>query len=382
VSFYTNLFLATGTGSALDYWNSQSYGNVSLANSIVTPYWQNTGQTQAWHLSQGRATNIQTCVNSVQNAYNFSSFYNFVAIYNFKIDEGATGVTIGGRGVTGVIIDRDSPETGLLHEMGHGFGLPHSFNDQGIEYGDPYDLMSAMNVDSYGGNYCVPPGSWYGCDNGPGLNAFTRAQLGWLPVQRQMWWSASAGTRTTANVTLAARNESPGALPQILYVPASPTFMYTVEWADADNYDQGISQNTLLIHKINSGDQRTFLVTSSGGTQTAPGNPFYDNASGVHIALTGTQGTPATATVQVTACTPFTCSDLGAQCGSIGDGCGGTLSCGTCATGNSCSLNMCCHNGTSWSTVTNSCSAHPLVCKSGFGDCGGYCCKCGPDQPC
>ena len=41
----------------------------------------------------------------------------------------------------------------------------------------------------------------------------------------------------TETVTLAARNEPPGALPQVLYIPASSTAMYTVEWIDADNYD-------------------------------------------------------------------------------------------------------------------------------------------------
>ncbi len=35
-------------------------------------------------------------------------------------------------------------------------------------------------------------------------------------------------------------------------------------------------------------------------------------------------------------CTPLTCAMLGSNCGTIGDGCGGTLSCGTCATGMSC----------------------------------------------
>ena len=35
-------------------------------------------------------------------------------------------------------------------------------------------------------------------------------------------------------------------------------------------------------------------------------------------------------------CTKKTCSDLGAQCGSASDGCGGSLSCGTCGTGSAC----------------------------------------------
>jgi hypothetical protein len=40
-------------------------------------------------------------------------------------------------------------------------------------------------------------------------------------------------------------------------------------------------------------------------------------------------------------CVPKTCAQLGAQCGSIGNGCGGTLSCGSCAAGHTCSANKC-----------------------------------------
>lgn len=35
-------------------------------------------------------------------------------------------------------------------------------------------------------------------------------------------------------------------------------------------------------------------------------------------------------------CTPQTCGGLGAVCGSLADGCGGTLSCGSCSTGQEC----------------------------------------------
>jgi hypothetical protein len=35
-------------------------------------------------------------------------------------------------------------------------------------------------------------------------------------------------------------------------------------------------------------------------------------------------------------CVPTTCAELGKNCGSVSDGCGGTLSCGTCATGSTC----------------------------------------------
>src|SRR5215470_17134240 len=40
-------------------------------------------------------------------------------------------------------------------------------------------------------------------------------------------------------------------------------------------------------------------------------------------------------------CTPKTCSQVGATCGMVSDGCGGVLSCGTCPTGQTCTGNKC-----------------------------------------
>jgi len=40
-------------------------------------------------------------------------------------------------------------------------------------------------------------------------------------------------------------------------------------------------------------------------------------------------------------CTPKTCSQLGFNCGTADDGCGGTLNCGTCPVGETCQNNIC-----------------------------------------
>lgn len=41
------------------------------------------------------------------------------------------------------------------------------------------------------------------------------------------------------------------------------------------------------------------------------------------------------------ACDPLQCADLGATCGDVGDGCGGTLHCGSCGPGLGCRANTC-----------------------------------------
>jgi len=52
-------------------------------------------------------------------------------------------------------------------------------------------------------------------------------------------------------------------------------------------------------------------------------------------------------------CTPTTCSALGASCGVPSDGCGGTLSCGTCATGKTCNASYQCVTPTNAAPVVN-----------------------------
>jgi hypothetical protein len=82
----------------------------------------------------------------------------------------------------------------------------------------------------------------------------------------------------------------------------------------------------------------------------------------------------------VCGCTPAQCGPT--DCGAIADGCGATLHCGSCGTGQTCSMNHCCPVGTGWDVDREQCVTHPIDCKPPLGDCGGYCCKCGPGNPC
>lgn len=59
-------------------------------------------------------------------------------------------------------------------------------------------------------------------------------------------------------------------------------------------------------------------------------------------------------------CVPQTCAELGAQCGTHDDGCGGTVRCGSCASGEVCSSGACIHD-----VCAGGCSAaHCLTCTS------------------
>jgi antitoxin (DNA-binding transcriptional repressor) of toxin-antitoxin stability system len=73
----------------------------------------------------------------------------------------------------------------------------------------------------------------------------------------------------------------------------------------------------------------TFTITTS---TLATGTTTSDLIAGGGI---GSAGATLTVTPTV-ACTPQTCAQLGKTCGSVPNGCGGTLSCGTCGAGTTC----------------------------------------------
>jgi len=77
-------------------------------------------------------------------------------------------------------------------------------------------------------------------------------------------------------------------------------------------------------------------------------------------------------------CAPATCQALGKNCGTIADGCGGSLDCGTCAAGLLCSANVCvaCAPATC-ATLGRACGAASDGC-GGTLECGG----CPPGQAC
>ena len=77
------------------------------------------------------------------------------------------------------------------------------------------------------------------------------------------------------------------------------------------------------------------------------------------------------------ACIPTTCDMAGANCGTIEDGCGNSLECGTCGVGNVCTDNIC-------TCVPTSCEAAGAMCGTIDDGCGGVlnCGGCASGEQC
>jgi hypothetical protein len=78
------------------------------------------------------------------------------------------------------------------------------------------------------------------------------------------------------------------------------------------------------------------LPDGCGGTmRCSTNNSSRCQNSGLNSQCGGNNG-PGRCSLPLSTCVPTTCVGLGFQCGQFSDGCGGTLSCGTCGTGQAC----------------------------------------------
>uniref|UniRef100_A0A914MCL8 Uncharacterized protein n=1 Tax=Meloidogyne incognita TaxID=6306 RepID=A0A914MCL8_MELIC len=114
----------------------------------------------------------------------------------------------------------------LTHEMVHSFFIGHSYSDRKIrvfpyassgEYDDRYDLMSTANAYMYHSNFGM---------SGPGLNGPHLDYLGWLPMDRMLYFGRTRGWL----------------LIMLPYDRDDPNNYYTIELRTPHNFDRGIEQ--------------------------------------------------------------------------------------------------------------------------------------------
>jgi hypothetical protein len=132
------------------------------------------------------------------------------------------------------------------------------------------------------------------------------------------------------------------------------------------------SQNGTLIATCNApvtSGWQTWTTVSCNATATTGTVGLYLVSHKNPQPYSGQNGLPSVEWIKLVSnsCTPTTCSAQGENCGSIPDGCGGTLTCGSCGSGQTCTNNVC------TSTCTpKTCSSKPVVnCGSMPDGCGG-----------
>ncbi|WP_091544238.1 hypothetical protein [Modestobacter sp. DSM 44400] len=143
---YEALFTRSGAGGVVDYWQQVTYGTLDLTGSRVfgwLPMSHGTAEIAeiadltfpgdrarlaAWGREAAHVAGID-----------LTPYRSVLVVQNRGPDHGATA----SGDVVIVHTDPGLCEFGFIcHEMGRGFGLPHSYAHPDIGYGDGWDLMS------------------------------------------------------------------------------------------------------------------------------------------------------------------------------------------------------------------------------------------------
>jgi hypothetical protein len=171
------------------------------------------------------------------------------------------------------------------HEMGHGFGLPHSSGPYNATYDSRWDVMS----DVWGN--CPPDDATYGCV-GTHTISYHKDLLGWIPSNRR--YIAALGTSQTITLEPLDQISSSGYMIARIPLPGSSTKFYTVETRQLAGYDAKLPGHAVIIHLVDTdrGDRDAQVVDpdandnpDDAGAMWLPGESFVDSANGISVAI-------------------------------------------------------------------------------------------------
>ncbi|WP_440604605.1 hypothetical protein [Bacillus sp. GB_SG_008] len=294
--FFKDLFVNPGTGGMFDYWHDVSYGTIDLTGSKVydnggawyqLPYTlafdkSRTGPqpVQRWNRINDAINAVRDSIVSEENNPNALLNYNgIIIILNAQVDSGSIigpqmpSVPVGThRGVKFglVVLDPGAwTNSWASHEMGHGYGLNHSYNiDTGV-YGDGWDIMSAF---TFGGASATFNDRRFGT-SGPGLNAPGHVFLGWNGNEYASVNLNTINPGEFKRIILAPLNQSvPSGANSFALVSTGDT-TYTVEYRNSLGWDQAITK-AVLIHQIRNDDTGLLLKGTHGKEALKAGDEF------------------------------------------------------------------------------------------------------------
>ncbi len=260
LSFFQGMYADTYPGLG-HYWREQSFNKINLLGSGAVG-WFVLPKPRSFYiydmngdgsLDADLSRLADDCTGVADAAVHFPDYKGVNLMFNANLDCCAWG---GGR-----YLNRDGqnryysmtwePPWGyanigvMAHEMGHGFGLPHSSGNYGEVYDNQWDVMSGATA---GCNRPQGRDSVYGC-LGQHTISHHKNLLGWItPTLIYTVTPASRVTLTLENLaTTTNSNYLMVKLPQ-----GSPTRFKTIEARKLTGYDSSLPGAAVIVHDVDT----------------------------------------------------------------------------------------------------------------------------------
>ena len=298
-AFFEGMYADTEPG--LDhYWQEVSFSTFDVTGSTVAGTgWYTLPHDDAHYNPTATAasadlTALRTdCIAEADPDVDFSLYTGINMMFNFDFDRGwawggGTG-TITLDGVTKSWSVTWEPPWAyanisvIAHEMGHGFGLPHS---TAIDWTSVYDnAWDVMSWDRYNcGAGSVHRDATYGCMAQHTISRY-KDLLEVIPAAKIL--TVIPGASVTVNLDDLAAPPSTGYQLVMIPIGTSAESFYTVEARRHTGYDEKLPGEAVIIHEVET--YTAVLVPSASSTDPAVmwtvGETFTDVANGIEVTV-------------------------------------------------------------------------------------------------
>ncbi len=253
-----------GVGQLGHYWREVSYNKINLAGSSAHG-WFTLPQPRSHYVTEENGEDkadlkklFADCGAAADATVDFNSVQGVNMMFNGDLDGYAWGggmcAPLEGRSNFCTRATWNPPWSfsnlaPLAHEMGHGYGLPHSDNSDGDSdtYDNPWDVMSDAWYNAVSdGTYGARPKH---------INIFQRQRLSWVDGARQQ--VIVLGDLATRDIALDYAHLAGSGNVQMLVLSLSPqadpyaTVVYTLEARKREGpYEGALAGDAVIIHKV------------------------------------------------------------------------------------------------------------------------------------